>query len=145
MEEEWPLPAFHFSVVIGNNSSETAFQEVSGIEQKIETEEYLEGGSTSVYYLPQIAKGNKLTVKRGIATLASPLAKWCLNCFKYKFKIQTKSVLVHLLDENHKPCRSWVFLNAYPVSWKVDTFNSTKNEVTIEEIEFCFSRAIRSK
>ncbi|CAG8999770.1 MAG: hypothetical protein CENE_01749 [Candidatus Celerinatantimonas neptuna] len=146
MTDEWPIPAFHFSVLVGANLFETAFQEVSGIELKIETEEYFEGGCSCAYYLPQPAKNNRLTVKRGIAPLTSPLAIWCIACFESnsQLKIQTSPVTVHLLDENHIPCRIWLFSNAYPVNWKTDPLNSTKNEVAIEEIEFCYSRSHRS-
>lgn len=144
MTEQWPLPAFHFSVLIGPNLFETAFQEVSGIELKLETEEYIEGGSSSVYYLPQPAKSHRFTVKRGVTSVASPLAIWCIHCFESEsYSIQPLPITVHLLDENHIPCRIWLFSNAYPVSWKADSFNSTKNEVAIEEIEFCFSHSHR--
>ena len=48
-------------------------------------------------------------------------------------------VQVHLIGGDKVPVRSWAFSNAYPVSWEVDGFNSTKNEVAIETIELRYS------
>lgn len=146
MSESWPLPAFHFNVVIHGNNDECAFQEVSGIESQIETEEYREGGNNVVYYLPKTMKHSNLIIKRGIANSRSALVQWCESIQKSQLSkpIETKIISVHLLNEKRSPCRTWVFYNAYPVKWKVDSFNSTKNDVAIEEIEFCYSRVNRS-
>jgi len=48
-------------------------------------------------------------------------------------------LLVQLLNEKGMPKRAWSFMNAYPVSWEVDEFNSTKNEVAIEKIELSYT------
>lgn len=147
MTDEWPLPAFHFSVVIDNNQDESAFQEITGIESRIETEEFQEGGNNLVYYLPKSVKYNHLSLKRGIANSQSTLVKWCQTIFNSQLYSPIKSnvLSVRLLDHTGSPCRVWVFYNAYPISWKVDAFHATKNEVAIEEIELCFSRARRAK
>lgn len=77
MADEWPLPAFYFSVVIGNNQDDSAFQEISGLEAQIDTEDYQEGGNNLVYHLPKVIKHSNLTLKRGIADSSSALVKWC--------------------------------------------------------------------
>ncbi|SBS31976.1 T4-like virus tail tube protein gp19 [Marinomonas spartinae] len=146
MSEQWPLPAFHFSVVIDNNTKDAAFQEVSGIESQVETEEYREGGNNLVYYLPKTIKHSNLSLKRGIADSRSTLVKWCQNTMESQLAkpIQPKTISVRLLDEKGSPCRVWVFYNAYPTKWRVDGFQSTKNEVAIEEIEVCYSQMERT-
>lgn len=147
MAEQWLIPAFYFTVVIDNSNDESAFQEVSGIESQIETEEYREGGNNLVYYLPKSIKHSNLSLKRGIADSDSTLVKWCHTTLESQLAkpIEPKTISVRLLNENGNPCRVWVFYNAYPVKWKVDGFNSTKNDIAIEEIEFCYSRSKRAK
>jgi len=146
--EIWPIPAFYFSVVFGSNNTDTAFQEVSGIGSEIETEPLIEGGENRfIYQLPKSVKHSNLILKRGVATLDSALVKWCQTFFNHDFNktLEPKSLLVHLLDEKGQPLRSWSFSNAYPVKWKMDTFNSTKNEAAIEEIELCYQNLKRIK
>ncbi|GMQ48614.1 phage tail protein [Vibrio sp. 10N] len=147
MADEWPLPAFYFSVVIDSNDDDSAFQEVSGIETQVETEEYREGGNNLTYHLPKAIKSSNLTLKRGIADSSSALIQWCQEILDAQLSsaITTKTVSVRLLDETGSPCRVWELYNAYPVKWRVEGFNSTKNEVAIEEIEICYSRSSRTQ
>lgn len=144
----WPLPAFYFEVyvgLIGIASEDYAFQDVSGIGSQIETEDIMEGGdNTTVYHLPKAMKHTNLVLKRGVAGLNSGLVLWCKSFFDGNFSsMLPQPVLINLLGETGLPLRSWAFSNAYPVSWKVDAFNSTKNEVAIEEIELCYSGSTR--
>jgi phage tail-like protein len=147
MADEWPLPAFYFSVVIGNNQDDSAFQEISGLEAQIDTEDYQEGGNNLIYHLPKAIKHSNLLLKRGIADSSSALVKWCQDILEAQLAkaIEPKTVSVRLLDEKGSPCRVWVLYNAYPVKWRVEGFNSTKNDVAIEEIELCYSSASRTK
>ena len=144
----WPLPAFHFQVFfldVGLLGIDTAFQDVSGIGSQIETEEYREGGSDNfVYHLPKSVKFSNIVLKRGICSASSSLAVWCDSLFNSQFaEIETRDLSVLLLDEKGFPVRTWHFIGAYPVNWKIDSFNSTKNEVAIEEIEICYNHSFR--
>ncbi len=144
----WPIPAFHFKVVFGSDSDDAAFQEVSGIGSQIETEPFLEGGENRfTYQLPKSIKNSNLLLRRGITGMDSTLVKWCKSFFYHDFKeaLKPKDLLVHLLDETGTSLRSWSLSNAYPVNWKMDSFNSTKNEVAIEEIELCYHKLKRIK
>lgn len=145
---EWPLPAFHFQVLFDNPlfmAFDTSFQEVSGLESQIETEEYREGGGNHfVYHLPKGAKYSNLILKRGIANRASRIVGWCVDTFDKDFSaIDRRDLSVMLLDEHGLPVRTWRFNGTYPVRWKVDNFHSTKNEVAIEEIELCYNQSSR--
>lgn len=147
-KEIWPLPAFHFSVVFGKDEEAAGFQEVSGISTRIETETLYEGGNNnSVFHLPKAVKHDNLILKRAVLPLESSLTDWCKSTFENGFseELETRNITVNLLDEKKEPARSWVFRNAYPVSWKLDTLNSTKNELAIEEIELCYSEQKRTK
>lgn len=149
-KDRWILPpaAFSFSVIFGREDQDASFQEVSGISNEMKTEDVIEGGENSfVHKLPTGVKGNNLELKRGIAPLTSTLVTWCKSVLEGGFldPIQPKSVLVHLLDENQDPVRSWEFINAYPIKWDVESFNSTKNECAIEKIVLSYTTLKRIK
>ena len=73
----------------------------------------------------------------GITVIGSPLVKWCQSVLEGGFAtaIQPKTVQVSLLNPAGGPERVWNISNAFPVSWTVEAFNSTKNEVAVEKIE----------
>jgi len=144
LSDEYPLPAFYFKVVFAATAgnSDTSFQDVSGISMEMETEDLLEGGENRfVHRLPKSIKYPKLVLKRGIAKLDSPLVKWCKEVLEGAFieKLKPMTVEVSLMDEAGKPVRVWSFVNAFPVSWEVESFNSTKNEIAIEKIELSYN------
>lgn len=145
---EYPPAAFYFKVSFSGfgDYSDTSFQEVSGISQKMETDSFVEGGENRfVYSLPKSVKTENLVLKRGIATKKSELVKWCRSVLEggYSQPIQTRTVLVLLMNAAEVPIRAWNFSNAYPVKWAVDGFNSTKNEVSIETIELSYNEFSR--
>ena len=147
--DDYPPPAFNFKVVFSAASGvfDTSFQEVSGIKATIETETYNELGENNyALQLPKPPTYTNLVLKRGIADLDSPLVKWCRAIFEGNFvkPIEPVPVEVQLMGEDNAPVRSWSFSNAYPVSWEVESFNSTKNEVAIEVIELRYDYMSRS-
>lgn len=138
----YPPAAFYFSVVFDNNpDSDNSFQEVTGIAPEITTEEYAEGGENRyIHQLPKAVKHPRLVLKRGVATLNSPLVKWCTKVLEqFTIPICPQSLVLYLLDPDGCPARSWSFIEAYPVKWEIESFNSKKNEVAIEKIEFCYA------
>lgn len=147
METTYPLPAFYFHVSFTDLTvTDSSFQEVSGLSQEVETEEIVEGGeNTFVHRLPKSVKSSKLTLKRGVAPITSPLLYWCRSCIEGGFEkpIVPKGVVVKLLNEMGVPVRVWELQNAYPVSFEIEAFNSTKNEVAIEKIEMVYNAIVR--
>lgn len=146
--DEYPPSAFYFKVAFSDSSevSDTSFQEVSGISVEIETEDLVEGGENRfVHRLPKSITHPKLVLKRGIGKNSSPLVKWCKAVFESDFMtpIAPMSLTVFLLDDKGIPLRAWSFVNAFPVSWQVEEFNSTKNEVAIEKIELNYNYSNR--
>lgn len=148
MTSGYPLPAFYFKVIFTSNqgSSDTSFQEVSGISVKMETEPVVEGGNQFTLQLPKALKHDNLVLKRGIANRKSPLVRWCRDVLESNFAIPIKpqQVSVVLMNAQGLPVRRWEFNNAFPVKWGVDAFNATKNDVAIETIELSYSNAIRT-
>jgi phage tail-like protein len=145
---EYPPSAFYFQVEFSSpyGKGDTSFQEVSGIGSEMETEEVVEGGENRyVHRLPKSVKHPKLVLKRGIATMNSPLVKWCKSVLEDGFiaSIVPLTLLVFLMNEDKVPIRSWNFADVYPVKWEVDPFNSTKNEVAIEKIELSYTYSNR--
>ena len=145
---DYPPSAFYFKVEFSSpyGEGDTSFQEVSGIGSEMDTEDVVEGGENRyVYRLPKSVKHPKLVLKRGIATLDSPLVKWCKSVLETGLIAPIEVVLlrVFLLNEDKDPIRAWDFADAYPVNWEVDAFNSTKNEVAIEKIELSYTYSSR--
>lgn len=142
--EDAPPPAFSFRVSFGNWAlkDETAFQEVSGINTEVETEEVVEGGENRyVQRLPKGVKHSPLELKRGVGALNSPLVTWCRQIMEGEFtgQIMTTPLTVYLMDINGMPLRGWLFADAFPIKWDIEAFNSTKNEVAIEKIVLTYT------
>lgn len=138
--------AFYFRVLFdGDTASDTSFMEVRGIGTELSTETYSELNENRFEYkLPTKAKNNHLVLKRGIAKNSSPLVKWCQKVLEeYQIPIVTKTIQVSLLNASAQPVRTWVFNNAYPVKWNVGDFESKKNEIAIETIEFAYTYSQR--
>ena len=156
-EDGYPPPAFYFTVefkVDANtdvddhvNIVDAAFSEVSGISTEIELETVAEGGENRFsHQLPKRMKHGNLELKRGVAMFESPLLEWCRNTLQGEFvrPISPRTVYVHLKGgEDGDVLRTWMFNNAYPVKWSVDSFNSTKNEMAIEHIALAYSYSER--
>ena len=90
-DDGYQHPAFYFKVAFAATAgmSDTSFQEVSGIGSEMETEPYVEGGENRyVHQLPKSVKHPKLVLKRGIATMTSPLVLWCRSIFEGDFTEQ---------------------------------------------------------
>ncbi|MCF6257978.1 MAG: phage tail protein [Gammaproteobacteria bacterium] len=140
----YPPSAFYFKVVFATTLgfADTSFQEVSGIGSEMETEDLSEGGENRfVHRLPKSLKHPRLVLKRGVAEIYSPLVIWCRSVLEGQFiePIKPTTIVVSLMNEVGMPMRTWSFVNAFPVSWEVEAFNSTKNEVAIEKIELSYN------
>jgi len=148
-ESGYAPPAFSFAVSIGNGTAipDAAFSEVAGIGTDIETDAVQEGGENRfVHQLPKQVKHGLLELKRGIAHLDSPLAKWCAATLEGDFvkPIDLQIIIVKLTGANGEILRTWQFNDAWPVKWSVDPFSSTKNEVAVEKISLAYSYARRT-
>lgn len=146
--DDYPVPAFNFKVAFSATAgmSDTSFQEVSGMKASIDAESYTELGENGfVYQLPKPATYTNLNLKRGIASMTSPLVLWCRSIFETggRVPIIPMEIMIYLMDENKLPARAWGLTGAYPISWEVGAFNSTKNEVAIETIELRYNYMTR--
>lgn len=138
--------AFAFTVEFinlpqGPSSLQCSFQEVSGMEHSLETEDVIEGGENRfVHQLPTRAKPRRLLLKRGLVERGSALMTWCKEVLQWGLDqpVQLVNVKVQLMDERLCPLMSWTCENAYPVRWTINAFESQRNEVALEEIELAY-------
>lgn len=122
-----------------------AFQEVSGMEQTLETEDVVDGGENRfVHQLPLRARPRRLLLKRGLVERGSALMLWCNRVLQGGLDqaIVLADVKVQLFGESGQPLQVWTCNAAYPVRWSIDSFQSTKNEAAIEEIELAYRNLV---
>jgi len=138
----YPPVGFHFKVefigVADNNDSDMRFQEVSGLNMELGTEEVVEGGENRFSHkLPSRAKYNNLVLKRGMLT-NSQLIDWIKDAVE-NFNFLPVEVIVKLLNENHEPLVSWSFTKVWPVKWSISDFKSTDNSIVVETLELAYN------
>jgi len=148
-EPEYDLPvAFYFMVKFEDGSGiwEVPFQEVSGIKTRMDVEEVREGGENRfVHKLPKQIKPDNLVLKTAVQAKDASLVNWCKETLESDFSKSIKLMDVHVMLLNHEgqSLMHWHVHNAYPVSWEIGAFQSTKNEVAIETLELAYTHSTR--
>ncbi len=150
----FPPPAFSFTVTVAgtgtalqlSSTADASFQEVSGLEAKIETEAVTEGGENRfVHQLPSATKTPNLVLRRGYVTKPSFLSEWAAQTVGSTLNqpILTQTLVVQLLGENRLPLVAWNIYRAWPIRWATGPFDSLKNEVLTEVLEFSYATVTR--
>lgn len=144
---DWLAPsvAFYFSVKF-EGFFEIPFQEVSGLSLEMETETIKEGGENSFsYQVPVRRKHGNLVLKRSLMPIYHLLELYIVGILESNGsrEIRTTTVVISLRDAFHLPSHTWLLLNAYPVKWSTNEFNSQKNELVIEQLELAYTNLIR--
>lgn len=150
----YPPPAFAFTVTVAGTGSalqlssltDTSFQEASGLEAKIELETVIEGGENRfAHQLPGVTKSPNLVLKRGYVTAPSFLSEWAAQTIGSTLNapILTQTLVVMLLGPSRIPLVAWNFDRAWPVRWVTGPFDSQKNEVLTEVLEFAYANVTR--
>lgn len=149
-----PPPAFYFTVMVAGSGTalqllsgtDGSFQEASGMEAKFETETVKEGGENRyVLTLPVSTTSPNLVLKRGYVTKPSFLSEWAAQTVGSTFNspILTQSLVVMLIGSERIPLVAWNFDRAWPVRWVTGPFDSQKNEVLTEVLEFAHAGVTR--
>ena len=136
---------FSFLVTVTGISGtyEGSFQEVTGINIKLNFEEIKEGGENRFNRrLPLPPKYDNLVLKRGMI-LSSGLITWARKAVE-NFTFTPTSVVVSLLDETRSPLATWSFVNAYPVSLKISDLKAQENAIVCESIELAYDYFTRT-
>ena len=144
MSNENSPVSFYFQLSFSGISEivDASFKEVSGITMEMGTEEITEGGNNSFKHkVPTTVKFSNLILKRGLVPKNSALIDWCVNTIGggLATTIETKTIIVNLLDESGSPINSWSFVNAWPIKWSASDLHSMNNEILIETLEFAYS------
>lgn len=109
------------------------FSECSGLEARLDVEEYKEGGNNgAVLRFPTRASWSNIRLRRGIVR-SNVLWTWYYGFVEGKGK--RKDGLIVLQDERHQPIKVWQFVRGLPVKWTGPTLNATQNQVAVEELE----------
>ncbi|WP_448699249.1 phage tail protein [Mucilaginibacter sp. AW1-3] len=141
----YPPVGFYFQVNVGsmNGANEGSFQSVSGLSYKLGVKEVPEGGENRfIHKFPAPAKYENITLKRGILT-GSALISWAQTSLS-QFTFTPVTVVIYLMDENASPLVTWNFVNAYPVSIKVEDLKSDGNTIAVESLELSYDYFTKS-
>lgn len=141
VQKYYPPVSFYFRVEFqglpGAGVQEGRFQEVSGLSVDVEAESLKAGGENRfTYKLPTKASYPNLLLKRGFLT-DSVVIDW-METVVHTMEITPISILVILLNEKQEPLQSFQCVNAWPVKWSVDSFNSQESKVVIETMEWYY-------
>lgn len=140
-EEAYPLMGFHFKVQFAgmHERMDLSFQEVSGLEVKVETEEMREGGEYAfTYRLPKRLAPQNLVLKRGLLT-NSALSDWVRDALE-NFTFKPLLVTITLLNEAHLPLMNWQAHQAWPIGWSLGTFSATDSKIVIETLHLAYTK-----
>ena len=143
---DFPLPpvGFYFHLTFDGSKTtdiDAAFQEVSGLTMNIDTKEIIQGGENSfTYKVPVRAKYENLVLKRGMIPKKSPMADWVTRTLQNGVigTIETKNIVITLLDENGNALCTWNFEKAYPIKWEMSGLSAEKSEIIIETLTFSY-------
>lgn len=130
----WPMPAFYFSVQIGD-IGEIAFKEVSGLDTEAQIIEYRHGNSPqfSTVKMPGIKKSTNVSLKKGVFKQDNKLFDW-FNSIKLN-TVNRQPVTISLLDEEGNPTMIWKLANAWPTKVTGVSLKSDGNEPAIEGLD----------
>lgn len=144
-DEGWyPATGFYFKIEVAGitDTSDNSFKEVSGLSLELGSEKLVEGGVNNfTWELPTQVSSSNLVLKRGVLSKKSKLIKWIEASINtdYSKALELKNIAVKLFSAKGKPMITWTFNNARPVKYQVSDFDSMKNEVLIETMEFTYT------
>ncbi len=137
MNEFLPM-AFYFQLSFSDETAidSIVFKELSGISMEMNTDGISD--NSFKHRVPISAKLSNLVLKRGMASKYSEIIIWCNKILggNPDDLLETKTIIINLLDNDGTPLKSWIFTNAYPVKWIV---SNVDNNMVIESVEFAYS------
>lgn len=146
---EYQTVNFHFKVEfnLGKEDVDVRFQSVSGLDSTLDTETLKEGGENRFeHVMPVRRKYGPLTLKRGmIKPSDSGISAWIKKAFDDEEVQPLETVVIKLLNEEHKPLMVWTINNVWPRSWKIGELNAEQGAVLIETLELNYNRLILDK
>ena len=139
MGNYYPPVGFHFKVEFSHLKDESQFQEISGLNMELETEQIAEGGENRFKHkLPVRSKFSNLILKRGVK-VSSELIKWCRDTMENFGAIVPADLTISLLNAEHEPLMTWNVVHAWPVKWSVSDLNAEQSKISVETIELAYN------
>ena len=144
----YPPVGFHFKVEFKFSDqrakSEVNFQEVSGLNKEMTTEDFTEGGENRfVYRFPKGTKYANLVLKRGMLP-DSKIIDWARNAID-NFDFTPVDITITLLNPDHDPLVVWEVVKCWPVKWSTSDFKAQENAIVIETLELSFNYYTQKK
>ena len=124
----------------GINTLDFRFNRVSGLSNRIETEDIREGGiNNEMLQLPDRVVHENLILERGFMLEGTSILTTELNMAMQSFRVIPGEILVLLNDPNGNPLSGWLFRNAYPVAWSHNDLSSDEENIFMESMEFSYT------
>jgi phage tail-like protein len=147
-DKTYPPVGFHFRAefVFSDQraKSEINFQEISGLNKEMTTEDFTEGGENRfVYKFPKGAKYPNLVLKRGML-VDSKIIDWVRNAID-NFDFDPVNITVTLLNPDHQPLVKWDFAKCWPVKWSTSDLKAQDNSVVLETLELSYTYYTQAK
>ncbi len=142
-----PPVNFHFSVsfrgLAGKDEvHEEGFQSVSGLEAFIDV---FSSGNDKKKQKAVVTYSPLILTRAVVSQERSPFARWLFACIHNNHPTVLKSIMITLLDDEHKPTMAWTLKNVLPVSWRLGELNAERAEVLVETITLKYEKLIVNK
>lgn len=130
-----PLIGAGFAVQIGSEIKGW-FTECSSLTIEREIKSYPEGGVNHyVHQLPGRLKRANIRLKHGLA--GNELWEW-FQKGAYDGQVERRNVSIIVYDASLTEVNRWNLTDVYPSKWQASSFNSSKNEIVVETLEFSY-------
>ena len=141
-----PVKSYNFLVMLVDSGGSSAlgaatallstalggFSECSGLETKIETEDYRQGGQNDrVLHFPTRVTWGNIRLRHG-AALTDDLWNWHHGFVNGVGK--RKDGVIVLQNDQQIPVKAWTFRRGIPVEWTGPSLNAAQSQVAIEEL-----------
>ena len=122
------------AVVLGNviDQPSAAFAECTGLEFRIETDDYEEGGRNgATLRFPKVVRDGEITLKRGVYK-NNELFEW-VDGFR-QGRGKRRDGVITLRDASGRPHTVWRVLRAFPVRYEGPPLIATETGVAVEAL-----------
>jgi phage tail-like protein len=126
-----PYGIAHFQVEI-DGMPESGFLNVSGLEGRVEVEEYREGGDLGLRKAPGNVTYSNVVVRRGM-TSSMELWEWWERV--RDGDVDRRNISIRLLDDRREVVARWQVYQAWPVRYTAPDLNAESDDVAIETLE----------
>ena len=139
-----PFASLRFFVDIGDVIT-GSFRECAGLGSEtelIETKETVKGGFTLFLKTPGALKWENITLKRGI-TDSMQIWNWRKQVEEGDVDGARMNGSIVMYDSQNKDVARWDFIRGWPRKVSGPSFNSTSNEIGVEELEIVHEGLVR--